>query len=68
MGLLSRVIEVVDPYDSQEGLSHQLIECLGTAVRKGYDAPEKVFFAGDHAAVRCRVQVYWLWAQQSANP
>jgi hypothetical protein len=42
MGLVSHVIEQADPFDTQEDLSRQLIECLGTAVRRGYDTPEKV--------------------------
>jgi hypothetical protein len=65
MGLVSHVIEEADPFDTQEDLSRQLVECLGTAVRKGYDAPEKVFFAGDHPVVLSRVQIHELWAQQN---
>ena len=65
MGLVSHVIEEADPFDTQEDLSRQLVECLGTAVRKGYDAPEKVFFAGDHPVVLSRVRMHELWAQQN---
>jgi superfamily II DNA/RNA helicase len=66
MGLLSHIVKEVDPFDRQEDLSRHLIECLGTAVRKGYDEPAKVFFAGDHPAVLSRVRMHELWAQQNA--
>src|SRR5262249_32827044 len=65
MGLVSHVVEQADPFDTPEDLSRQLIECLGTAMRRGYDTPEKVFFAGDHLAVVSRVLAHELWAQQS---
>jgi superfamily II DNA/RNA helicase len=67
LGLVSHVIKGVDPFDVQEGLSRQLVECLGTAVRKGYDSPEKVFFSGEHPTVLSRVQMHKLWAQQNAS-
>jgi hypothetical protein len=67
MGLVSHVIEQADPFEMQEGLSRHLVESLGAAVRKGYDSPEKVFFAGDHPAVLSRVQLHELWTQQNAS-
>lgn len=67
MGLVSHVVEEVDPFDTQEDLSHQLIECLGTAVRKGYDEPEKVFFAGNHPAIFSRVRMHELWVQENTS-
>lgn len=67
MGLVSHVIKEVDPFDMQEGLSRQLVESLGSAVRKGYDTPEKVLFAGDHLAVLSRVQMHELWTQQNTS-
>jgi superfamily II DNA/RNA helicase len=67
MGLVSHVVEEVDPFDTQEDLSRQLIECLGTAVRRGYDEPEKVFFAGAHPVVLSRVRMHELWAQPNAS-
>jgi len=66
MGLVSHVVEQVDPFDTQDTLSRYLVECLGTAVRKGYDLPEKVAFAGDHPAVLSRVRMHELWAEQNA--
>jgi hypothetical protein len=65
MGLVSHVVEEVNPFDTQEDLGRQLVECLGTAVRKGYDAPEKVFFAADNPTILSRVQMHRSWADQS---
>jgi hypothetical protein len=67
VGLVSHVVQEVDPFDVQEDLSRRLIESLGTAVRKGYDLPEKVSFAVDHPAILSRVMVHRLWAQQNAS-
>lgn len=67
MGLVSHVVEEVNPFDSQDTLSRHLVECLGIAVRKGYDMPEKVFFAGDHPTVLSRVQMHELWIEQNAS-
>jgi hypothetical protein len=64
MGLVSHVIKEADPFDAQQDLSRQLVECLGTAVRKGYDAPEKVSFAGSNPAVLSRVRMHELWAEK----
>ncbi len=61
IGLVSHVIEEVDPFEAQEDLSRQLIECLGPAVRKGFDSPEKVTFASEHPTVLSRVQMHLLW-------
>jgi superfamily II DNA/RNA helicase len=66
MGLASHVVAEVDPFDEQEELSRQLVECLGTAVRKGFDSPEKVFFASENPGILSRVQVHQRWAQQHA--
>lgn len=66
MGLISHVIEQADPFGAQEELSRQLVECLGPAVRKGFDTPEKVLFAGERPAVLSRVQMHSLWAARQA--
>jgi superfamily II DNA/RNA helicase len=66
IGLVSHVVQEVDPFGAQPGLNRQVVECLGTAVRKGYDDAEKVFFAGDHPLVLSRVQTHQLWTQRHA--
>jgi hypothetical protein len=58
MGLVSHVVEDIDPFDEQEELSRQLVECLGPAVRKGYDSAEKVIFATENPGILSRVQAH----------
>jgi len=67
MGLVSHLVKEVNPFDTQEDLSLQLIECLGTAVRKGYDDPEKVVFASMNRTVLSRVRMHELWAELNAS-
>lgn len=66
MGLVSHVVDDLNPFDAQENLSPKVIECLGTAVRKGYDEPEKVLYAIAHPAVLSRVRIHQLWKQENA--
>ena len=58
IGLVSHVVEEVDPFGQQAELDRQVIECLGPAVRKGYDTPAKVFLSGNTPAVLSRVQLH----------
>jgi hypothetical protein len=67
MSLVSHVIAGVEPFSIQENLSLGVVECLGTAVRKGYDSPEKVLFAGNQPSVLSRVETHQLWNQQNAS-
>jgi len=62
LGIVSHVVKDVDPFEQQEGLNKQLIECLSSAVRRGFDTPEKLFFANDDRAIIGRVQAHILWA------
>jgi superfamily II DNA/RNA helicase len=64
VGLVSHVVGEMDLIPEQDGLNTQLIESLATAVRKGYDTPDKVTFAGEHPTVLSRVQMHGLWMQQ----
>lgn len=61
MSLVSHVVAEVDPFDLQTDLDLNLVECLGTAVRKGYDSAGMVQYAGDHPEVLCRVQMHEHW-------
>jgi len=61
MSLVSHVVEEVNPFDKQEHLDRNLVECLGTALRKGYDSPQLVQFANDHKEVLSRVQMHQDW-------
>lgn len=58
MGLLTRIIEEINPYETQESLSPEIIESLSTAVRLGYDLPEKLSFAFSNPKILSRVGVH----------
>jgi hypothetical protein len=64
VGLVSHVVGEMGVLTEQDGFDTQLLESLATAVRKGYDTPDKVAFAGEHPTVLSRVQMHRLWAQQ----
>lgn len=61
LGLVSHVVKDVDPFEQQEDLDKQLVECLGTAVRKGFDSTEKLLFANDNPSILSRVQIHETW-------
>ncbi len=65
VGLVSHVVGELDPFDQQEELDRQVIECPATAVRKGYDMLAKVFLASDNPTVLSRVQVHELASLRS---
>jgi superfamily II DNA/RNA helicase len=61
VGLIAHMLEDVDPFDKQEDLDRQLIECLGTAVRKGLNEVAMLFFASEKKDLICRVQIHEAW-------
>lgn len=61
-GLVAHVVEEIDPFDHQENLDRQMVECLSSAVRKGYDSTSKLFFASENREILGRVQAHRLWA------
>lgn len=63
VGLISHVVERVDPFEQQPELSRELIEILGTAVRRGFDLPELVDFASKNPQILSRVQVHEAWVR-----
>ena len=67
IGLVSHVVEEVDPFEEQEELGEELVEALGAAVRKGFDTPEKLVFATENPTILSRVQVHQAWAHQRGN-
>lgn len=67
LGLVTRVVIEVDPFGSQESLSSEVVEALSSAVRLGYDTPEKLAFSFAHAEILCRVGMHQAYAQEHAN-
>lgn len=68
VGLVSHIVIEMGVLDAQDGADVGLIECLATAVRKGYDTPDKVMFAGQNPTVLSRVEMHRLWEQQHVEP
>jgi hypothetical protein len=66
LSIVSYVVTELAPFDAQEGLSRELVESLGTAVRLGYDSVEKLTFAMQNATLLGRVQAHRAWAAQKS--
>jgi hypothetical protein len=64
LGLVSHVVQQVDPFDKQEGLDNELVELLSTAVRRGFDTPAKLQFALNNKKLIGRVQAHKAWTAQ----
>jgi len=66
MGLIAHMVEDVDPFEQQETLDRQLVECLGTLVRKGFNDVEMLFFASNEKGLLGRVQTHSAWREKTA--
>jgi len=62
LGLITKIAKDVDPFTSQPTLNHQVVEALSASVRKGYDSPEKLFYASQHKSILSRVQLHKAFA------
>jgi len=58
MGLITRVVSEVNPYEAQPGLSLDVVEALSPAIRLGYDAPEKLAFSFANPKIFSRVEMH----------
>ena len=63
MGLISRIVEDLDPFDQQVGLERGMVDMLSTAVRRGFDTPEKLAFANENKNILSRVQAHLEYAR-----
>ncbi|GAA4772633.1 hypothetical protein GCM10023219_19770 [Stakelama sediminis] len=64
LGLVAHVLSEILPLDEVENIDRQLIESMGTLLRKGYLSPEMMFFAVDRKDLLSRVQVHKAWASR----
>ncbi len=64
IGLIAHMIEEIDPFSQQETLDRQLVECLGSLVRKGLNDVQMIFFAADKRHLRGRVQIHNAWKRR----
>jgi hypothetical protein len=65
MGLITRVVTEIDPYDTQENLSSDVVDSLSTAIRLGYDTPEKLNFSFSNPSILSRVGVHQAYSQEN---
>lgn len=67
LGLVAHVVTDLSPFEQQENLDRQLIECLSNTVRKGFDSVNKLYFATGNSNILSRVQVHRAWQVQNAE-
>lgn len=65
MGLITRVVTEVDPYDVQDNLSPEVVDSLSPAIRLGYDTHEKLNFSFSNPSILSRVGVHRIYSQKS---
>jgi hypothetical protein len=64
LSLISKIVKDLELYSTQPSLNQQVVEALSAAVRKGYDTPEKLFFASQHKSILSRVQMHEAFATE----
>jgi hypothetical protein len=64
MGLITRVVTEVDPYDLQDNLSPDVVDSLSPAIRLGYDTHEKLNFSFSNPSILSRVGVHRTYSQK----
>jgi hypothetical protein len=64
VGLVSHVVKDVNPFGQQEDLDQRLVECLSSAVRRGFDTVDKLAFASKIPSILSRVQIHQTWAME----
>lgn len=64
MGLVTRVVTEINPYESQESLSSEVVEALSVALRLGYDSPKKLAFSIANPEILSRVGVHRAFNQE----
>ena len=62
LGLVSHVVKQVNPFRAQEDVNIEVVECLGTAVRRGFDTVEKLNFAKQNEHLLSRVVMHEAYA------
>lgn len=58
MGLISLTASKLDPFEHQDDLSMEVLDCLANAARRGFDRPQKINFANRHSDILSRVQAH----------
>lgn len=63
MGFWLALVTEVNPYDTQESLSPDIVESLSTAIRLGYDTPEKLKFSFSNPAILSRTGIHQAYSK-----
>jgi hypothetical protein len=63
-GLVARTTEEVAEIAESTVITHSVLECLPTAVRRGYDSPSKLAFAEIRTGFLSRVQTHQAFAEE----
>ncbi|CAK7033144.1 MAG: hypothetical protein DESF_01395 [Desulfovibrio sp.] len=63
IGILSQVIKKLDPFDAQPSLEMKVVESLSSALRLGYDTPEKLTHSAAFRKELSRVQIHRQWQE-----
>lgn len=66
-GIISRIVEDLDPFDQQETLDRDVVGSLSAAIRKGFDTKEKLQYAIEHNHLLGRVQAHAAWANEHTD-
>ncbi|MBU1220515.1 DEAD/DEAH box helicase [Myxococcota bacterium] len=66
MGLLTRIITEINPYNEQENLSPTVVENLSIALRLGYDSPEKLAFSKTRPDILSRVGMHKAFIKKNS--
>lgn len=64
LGLVSQVVKSINPFDAQPTLDVKVIESLSSALRFGYDTPEKLVFSTTFRGDLSRIQIHKQWKQR----
>jgi len=66
-GLITRVVKEINPFAADTALRLDVVESLSTAIRRGYDTPEKLDFASRHPSILSRVQVHQAFSAEQTS-
>lgn len=61
LGLIAHVLKQNGVFDLQPKLDRNTIECMSSALRLGFDTPQKLQFSTENKAALGRVQAHKLW-------
>ena len=62
-GLVARTAEEIAEISESTVIPHSVLECLPTAVRRGFDSPSKLAFAEIRTGLLSRVQTHQAFAE-----